>query len=120
MDSVALRAKKCLEYAWSHAERHQCIVWLDNFFKRRYGVNPTRPDLTCDSCAIAVLHTRFVGQSNFTASLKDMITRTTTMAYDIFGHQEFVSKALETLDDGVMAEEIRVPLDVVREGGGAR
>ena len=122
-DDLAQQGRAAVQQTWSSIRNSDSVVWIDNWYVRRYGFRPDGSDLSLNVTAIAVLR---LTQPRATR-------RTTLAAYP--GHMgvaeviqglierlDWVGRSMESLADQIDAilagpigyREVRVPLDEAR------
>jgi hypothetical protein len=91
------------------------VVWVDNFYKRRYGVNPTCTDHSLNSTAVAVLlNTRPLGGFRGYPTLKELHGRLPYVGHKLrAAHRDLIAFVRGSFC-GVGPRAVRVPLDVPR------
>jgi hypothetical protein len=94
----------------------QIGAWMDNYYKRRFGVNPGMTDLSTNATVLAVVKLPRLGRFRGHAGLKDIMRRVwaTSVAATAADHslRTFVSMCAAEHRDRL---DIRVPLDVPRD-----
>ena len=98
-------------------KQRQVVIWLDNFYKRRFGVNPTHTDRSLNATAMCVLHIPRLGRYRGHMSLKELVSLVKPMASLIRVADKRLSKWITDLVcSPVQYGEIRSPLDITRSG----
>ena len=125
--SLATTAGAAARDVWNAVRGRQCVVWMDNFVRLRWGTDPTRPSYTQNLTALAVLVLDDL-------DTRDVRTRAATVPWfpghpelrDVLSHLPWASAlcctAADKLHRVVAAlnrttidhSSVRVPLDVQR------
>ena len=113
--NLAEAAQTRLQGTWEELRGRQVVLWMDNFYKRRYGVNPSRDDLKLDATALCALVTPVMGPPPAWPTLVELATGVVPAATRVQDSEACLLASLEELDAGVGLGDVRVPLDVVRE-----
>ena len=74
---------------------------MDNFYRRRYGVNPVSDDLKLDACTVCVLHTSASASSSGWPSLVDLVMGVDRAVGLLHSGVSCLCKDLDALDAGV-------------------
>ena len=93
------------------------IVWLDNWYRKRFGSDPLTNDMSLNVSVLAVLHVPEIRLFKGHMSFPELVNATASVARQLVA-------ALPRLRDGIgvvnaeplQPEWIRVPLDVQRKG----
>ena len=94
----------------------QCVMWVANFYKMRFGVNPGAADHSVNATAMAVmLNVRLLGTVEKYPMLTELLTRMRVLFMDIVHADSPLSNFVRSSFGGVTEDAIRVPLDVVRK-----
>ena len=96
---------------------HQVIVWLNNWYRKRFGSDPVTNDMSLNVSVLAVLHIPEIRVFKGHLSFPELLNNATSLGRQLLA-------ALPRLRDGIKAvtaepvqpEWIRVPLDVQRKG----
>ena len=125
-DSAKLAARRL----WDAMEGRQVVTWMDNFYWQRFGTETTR-NMSLDVTVLAVLvyDERVTGVVPSTRSsalvqswaghreLGNMIAHLDSVAADLSNFPSRILEWVQAVHDAQLdASNIRVPLDVVREG----
>ena len=90
----------------------QIVVWVDNFYKRRFGVNPTCTDNSLNGAVLAVLHTVRFGPWQGHPSLGQLLDRVELTAALIRNASKRLAEWVADLQENPPKfGEIRAPLD---------
>ena len=102
---------------WSYIDDHQVVVWLDNWYKRRFGTDPTGAVHCLNVSAMALLRIPDIPIFEGYWSLTEVIRNVGNVA-------RLLGAAVTRLHEGstfissedLQPQSIRVPLDVHRRG----
>ena len=99
---------------WESMRDVQVVVWLDNWYRKRYGTDPIK-DMSLNVSAMAVLHIQsipvFPGYLSFTEVLKGVVVNVRRLA----GSFDRLHSGISAINrEDLRPEWIRVPLDVQR------
>lgn len=102
---------------WQSCANKQIIVWLDNWYRKRFGSDPLSNDMSLNLSVLAVLHTTdlplFPGHLRFRQILEEVPALATRLV-ETFAR---VLKGVKIiLQEDLQPQWIRVPLDVQRTG----
>jgi hypothetical protein len=114
LENAAIQAARKI---WDSCEDRQIIVWLDNWYRKRFGTDPRQTDMSLNVSVLAVLHIPEIPIFPGFKSLGEILS-------GIPGVSQELSRVAARLCSGVtaIAEEdlgpslIRVPLDIHRDG----
>ena len=114
--TVVDRAQQNTSQLLQHMTGHQCVMWVDNFYKMRFGVNPGATDHSVNATAMAVmLNVRVLGTFDRYPTLPEVLSRMRVLIRDIVRADSALVQFVRSSFGGVTEDAIRVPLDVVRE-----
>jgi hypothetical protein len=101
---------------WESTKDHQLVVWLDNWYRRRYGTDP-QGDMSLNVSALAVLHITeipvFPGHLSL-RSLVDAVPQRVAALLRAYGRMHAGVAAVNA--EPLQPAWLRVPLDVHRTG----
>lgn len=113
--SLTERARLSSDNLWRNLHRSQTVLWMDNFFKLRYGINPVARNTSLNSTAMAVLmNVRPLGQFRGYPTLQEILNRIPMLARSLRSSDGCLNETVRALYGGVEREAVRVPLDVPR------
>jgi hypothetical protein len=102
---------------WSHSRGRQTVVWLDNWYRKRFGSDPELNNMTLNVSVFAVLHITDILWFGGHLTLRQVIEGIARNAAELVVAQtRLASNAKQIADQNIEAACIRVPLDVPREG----
>ncbi len=110
-------AAEAAQHLWRLCDRQQTVVWLDNWYRKRFGSDPLSNDMSLNVSVLAVLHTTalpsFPGQLHFT----DIVARLPSLAGDLLHVFTEIRRGVQIVSEAdLQPEMIRVPLDIQRTG----
>ena len=124
------QANQCLRQLFHHTHQRQCVLWMDNWYWEWYGTNPSASDQSTNVTAMALLlleefspshpQTRSVRLPQFPGypSLSLLVSRVDYMASRMVQAQSrWVRQVGDVNALQFQRADIRIPLDVPREGG---
>ena len=112
---LAERARLARENLWRNLHGHQTVLWMDNFFKMRYGINPVPRNTSLNSTAMAVLmNVRALGPFRGYPTLQEMVNRIPLLAQSLRSSDGVLNDTVRALYGGVEREAVRLPLDIPR------
>ena len=113
--SVHQRAREKFAELWDEMRGAQCILWADNFYKLRFGVNPGFSDLSLNATAFAVsLNVRPLGPFHAYPSILHIYNRLPYIIHQLLRTDRALVQYVRDAFNGVERDSIRVPLDVPR------
>ena len=102
---------------WASCKDKQVVVWLDNWFRKRFGTDPRQHDMCLNVSVLAVLHIDPIAMFPGHVSLNHMVQLIPTLAKQLAQYAaRIVSGVALVNDDDLEVSWIRVPLDVHRTG----
>ena len=114
-ESLHSTAQQCLSTLWDSLRGRQVVLWLDNFYKRRFGVNPTMTDASLNATAVAVLiNTPALGPFRGHPTLASILDRLPLVVSQVITADKELIAFVRGSQTGIDADAIRVPLDVTR------
>ena len=110
-------ACKTASTVWESCRNHQLVVWVDNWYRRRFGTDPLQSDQSLNISALAVLHIPEVPQFGGQLTLADVVSGVDAAASALVASYARVHAGvnLVTTTD-LQPDFVRVPLDVHRTG----
>ena len=93
------------------------MLWLDNWYRKRFSCDPERTDMSLNVSAIALLHIPSIPVFPGYPALWDIVTSITSIASSASAAAARLHRGLNViLDDDIRPAWIRVPLDIQRMG----
>lgn len=115
LERLESRADAALLDVWNSIESRPVVVWVDNFYKRRYGVNPTNVDTSLNATALAVLeNTPPIGPFSGYPSIDELVRKIGFVTAQLTDADTNLIEFVRSSFAGVQADAVRVPLDVKR------
>lgn len=115
LPSLSDRATARCQKLWDSIQGRQVVLWMDNFYKRRFGVNPTCTDKSMNGTVLSILHLPRLGTFTGHPTLKQLCDRIWLNVKLLrSADRELVSFVRSCADESHDWTEIRVPLDIVR------
>ena len=113
--SMQAAAEESLETTWRSIKNRCTVVWMDNFYKRRFGFNPTMTDSSLNATAFGVLlNTPTLGRWKGYGTLSQVANKKGLFVHSFLKAESALIAFIHTMDTGVQEDAIRVPLDVPR------
>jgi hypothetical protein len=92
-------------------------VWLDNWYRKRFGSDPLSNDMSLNVSVLAVLHTTALPQFPGQLSLNDLVARLPRTAGDMLHVFTEIRRGVQIVTAQELKPEwVRVPLDIQRTG----
>lgn len=112
-DSACQAARKL----WDSCSDHQVVVWLDNWYRKRFGTDPRQTDMSLNVSTLAILHIPEIPQFYGHKSLREIVQSIPTLAQELSRvAARMVSGVSIITAEDVQPDWIRVPLDIHRVG----
>ena len=97
------------------SERKQLVVWLDNWYRKRFGTDPVTNDLSLNVSVMAILHTTALPRFPGHLKVSELFTGLSGVVQVLLNAFPAVRKSVSiVLEQDLQPEWIRVPLDVHR------
>ena len=113
--SVRKRSLLNTSAVWEAMRGKQCVLWMDNFYKMCFGVNPGVTDCSVNATAMAVmLNVRPLGAFRGYGSHADVVRRLPLLVRDLVSADHRLRCMVRNFFGGIESDAIRVPLDVPR------
>ena len=121
--SLADRAQAAVQQRWAAMRDQDVVLWVDNWYLRRFATDPLTPDLSLNLTAMGVLLLAGPRDTRSTRVLEypghmtpsSLVGVLDTTAYQIVVALDRLTTAVETVVEADLEYgDIRVPLDVVR------
>lgn len=102
---------------WKSCRDRQIVVWLDNWYRKRFGTDPRQTDMSLNVSVLAILHITEVRLFEGHKSLGDMLNNIPNLVKGLSKVAARLISAVEVItDEDIQPQWIRVPLDIHREG----
>ena len=102
---------------WELCDRRQVVVWLDNWYRKRFGTDPITNDLSLNVSVLAVLHTTALPQFPGQLSAVDVLSGLPAVAQRLLETHTEIRRGVRCVNEEALQPEwIRVPLDIQRTG----
>lgn len=93
------------------------VVWLDNWYRKRFGTDPLGNDMSLNVSVLAVLHTTALPNFSGHRSFKLMMDELPLAAQRLVDAFNLIRDGVKVVtEEDMQPEWIRVPLDVQRTG----
>jgi hypothetical protein len=93
------------------------IVWLDNWYRKRFGTDPRQSDMSLNVSVLAILRISEIPIFNGHKSLRDVISGISSLTLQLSrAPARLLSGVAKVNAEDLQPEWIRVPLDVHRTG----
>ena len=100
---------------WESCKNRQVIVWLDNWYRKRFGSDPLANDMSLNLSVLAILHTTILPDFQGHLSLQKVFEGLANVTKGLVGAFARVQKGIKiVLAEDLQPQWIRVPLDVQR------
>lgn len=108
-------ANEAAKRLWDLSNKNQAVVWLDNWYRKRFGSDPLSTDMSLNVSVLAVLHTTvmpmFPGQLRFS----DLTSGVSAVVASLLKVLPEIRRGVKiVLAEDLRPEWIRVPLDIQR------
>ena len=114
---LATAAAEAASRLWDSCDDSQVIVWLDNWYRKRFSSDPRHNDMSLNVSVMAVLHITDIPVFAGYFSLKEIASRIGTISVNLAKVAARVHSGVNLVnEDDLKCEWIRVPLDVHRSG----
>ncbi len=114
LESAAADAARKL---WDQCKDQQLIVWLDNWYRKRFGTDPRQSDMSLNVSVVAILHIPEIPIFMGHKSLGQMISGISSLTLQLSRvPSRLLSGVACVIADDLQPDWIRVPLDVHRTG----
>ena len=102
---------------WQSCEDRQVVVWLNNWYRKRFGSDPVSNDMSLNLSVLALLHTTKLPNFPGHLSLSDVMVNATLVVRRLMNTFERIRDGVRAVNESDMQpQNIRVPLDVQRKG----
>lgn len=117
MPTLRAAADEAAVKLWVSMLGRQIVLWLDNWYRRRFSCDPQRNDMSLNVSAMAVLHITSIPLFPGYPCLGDVLDNVSNVAGRIAAASARLIGGVDMIvGEGLRPEWIRVPLDVHREG----
>ena len=114
---LATAAAEAATKLWESCDDTQVIVWLDNWYRKRFGSDPRHNDMSLNVSVVAVLHIPDIPLFPGYFSLREIASRISVIAIQLSKVATRINSGVATVNsDDLQCDWIRVPLDVHRTG----
>ena len=113
--TVHQKAMDNLTLLWASMEGVHCVLWLDNYYRKRFVANPAIGYTALSCSVLSVLHIRRIPMCPAPPTIFDLLRARTALAQEMGGAARALVDFVRDLTARTIgADEIRVPLDVPR------
>ena len=110
------RAEEQRRHVWRKIKDRWVVLWVDNYYRRRFVANPAVGYQAISCSAVAVLYTPRIPMCPLMPSMSDLLRSRRSVADGLLGYIPRLQRMIAGLTcDEVFTDDIRVPLDVRRE-----
>ena len=118
--SFRVRATEYLQWLHGTMQGVSCVVWLDNFFRPRFMVNPVHGYQSLSCSVLAVLHTSTIPQCPGLPPLTDLRAQARNVVKQARqSYRTLLGMMDELCSMEISTADIRVPLDTPRSNARA-
>ena len=115
LPSLETEALTALRKLWDSMADQQVVMWLDNWYRRRFGSDPDHNDMSLNVSAMAVLHITNIPVFPGYLSLEDVVKTLPVVVAKLMDAVPCLHRRVVTIVEEDMRQEwIRVLLDVQR------
>ena len=115
-DTLRRRAATAQRKLWNAMRGRHCVVWLDNYQRKRFVANPATgyQNLLCS--VMSVLNTDAFDMCPRMPTLSELVVGRSRVAQQVTSAMHrLLQRVADVTERTVQFDEIRVPLDVVRQ-----
>jgi hypothetical protein len=117
VENVRADACHAASQLWDVCCDRQSVVWLDNWYRRRFGTNPDGDDQSLNVSALAILHVPELDPFPGHPSLKELVSGVPAAAAALLRAIVRVQSGVASVNaEPLQPAWVRVPLDVHRTG----
>ncbi len=114
---LATAAAESAKRLWDSCDDRQVIVWLDNWYRKRFGSDPRHNDMSLNVSVVAVLHISSIPLFPGYFKLQEIVSRISVQANQLSRVASRIHFGVASINsDDLEYDSIRVPLDVHRTG----
>ena len=114
---LSTQANECAQRLWESCRGVQVIVWVDNWFRKRFGTNPRQSDMCLNVSVVTVLHIPKIPIVPGYMTLGEVVLALPNCAIQLTKVPSRVLQGVSSvLEVDMEPEWIRVPLDIHRQG----
>jgi hypothetical protein len=114
---LATEAAEAARTLWASCKDQQVVVWLDNWYRKRFSTDPRNNDMSLNVSVTAVLHISEIPMFQGYKSLRDLVTGIPVLVQQLMKVAARVIGGVQlVVEEDLHPECIRVPLDVHRTG----
>ena len=115
--NLASSAAEAARSLWRSCGDHQMLVWVDNWYRKRFGTDPRSTDMSLNVSVLAVLH---IPEIPMFPGYKSLLELARELPLTVQVMSKFAARIVEgvqlVVDGELEVSFIRVPLDVHRSG----
>ena len=112
---LKVAANKAVQKLWTSMHGVQVVVWLDNWFRKRYGTNPQHSGMCLNVSAMAVLHIERIPVFPGYLSFSEVLDGINVIVKRVVSSSPRLHGGIQTITSEDLRQEwVRVPLDVQR------
>lgn len=117
VENLEVAAGRAAVKLWDSCGDHQVVVWLDNWYRKRFGTDPSQVNMSLNVSVLAVLHIPEVPIFQGQKSLGEILASIPRIVVDLTRSLSRLLSGIKTInEEEIQAHMIRVPLDIHREG----
>jgi hypothetical protein len=114
---LATQADEAAASLWSSCDDQQIVVWLDNWYRKRFTTDPRNNDMSLNVSVVAVLHIPEIPMFPGYKSLRDLVTGIPVVLHQLLKVAARINIGVQSVvEEDLDVGFIRVPLDVQRKG----
>ena len=117
VQNLEVAATQAAKKLWESCQDQQVVVWLDNWYRKRFGTDPRQTDMSMNVSVLAILHIPDVRVFLGHKSLDEILTTIPSKVQELSRvASRLLSGVALIVEDDLQHNWIRVPLDIHREG----
>lgn len=117
VENLEVAASQSARRLWDSCEDHQVLVWLDNWYRKRFGTDPQQTDMSLNVSVLAILHIPEVPVFPGHKSLGEILVALPQLAQDLSRVAARLCAGVTIIvEEDLDHTQIRVPLDIHRVG----
>jgi hypothetical protein len=115
LPSLKKESEVAIGRLWDSMRDQQVVVWLDNWYRKRFGSDPDHNDMSLNVSAMAVLHIIDIPVFPGYMNLETVVRGISGQVARLVAAVPRVQSGVDTvMNEDIQREWIRVPLDVQR------